>query len=214
MTRRMFIERFLIQIYGGFQEDDAEMTYDLINGWLPDAIATAAKQNYKEAIQIDGIGYVNNSFYTTFSGIPITSDSTDNLLFKISLPDIPIGIGRSDGLAEVRFKDAAGNTSQPAVPVSINQWSYIEGMRRIPNKILILSEGNQVRIKSPYILSAPSNPYTATVKMISGGDATNLDSELNVPSDYFPVMQDYLKVQLGFEKAQKPDVVSDGNDMP
>jgi hypothetical protein len=50
--------------------------------------------------------------------------------------------------------------------------------------------------------------------MISGGDATNLDSELNVPSDYLPVMQDYLKVQLGFEKAQKPDVVSDGNDMP
>ena len=214
MTRRMYIERFLIQVSGGFQDDDAELTYDLINGWLPDAIASAAKQNYKESIQIDGTAYVNNSFYTTFSGLSISSDTTDNLCYKITLPEIPLGMGRTEGLAEIRFKDSNGLTSLPAIPVSISEWGYMESMPIISNKIFILPEGNLIRIKTPLILNAASNPYTAIVKMISGGDSTNLDSELNVPADYFPVMQEYLKAQLGFEKAQKQDLANDGNDMP
>jgi hypothetical protein len=209
MIRRTFIERFLIQMYGGFQEDDAEMTFDLINGWMPDAIASAAKQNYKEAIQIDGIGYVNNSFYTTFSGLAIAPDNTDNLCYKLTLPEIPIGIGRHEGISEIRFKETSGLTSLPAIPVSVAEWSYMESMPRISNKIFTLSEGKLVRMKTSLIMTA----YTATVKMISGGDGTDLDSELNVPPDYFPVMQEYLKAQLGFEKAQRPDVVSDGVDM-
>jgi hypothetical protein len=209
MTRKGFIERFLIQIYGGFLSDDAEMTYDLINAWIPDAVAAAAKQCYKEAIQLDGIGYVNNGFYSTFSGLAISSDSTDNLCWKFELPEIPPGIGSSLGLSEIRFKSSEF-TSFPGIPLSINQWGYFDSMRPINNKILYIQEGKIVRAKTPLILTN----YTATIKMISGGDANDLDSNLNVPPDYFPVMQEYLKVQLGFEKAQRQDITSDGVDMP
>lgn len=209
MTRRGFIERFLIQIYGGFMSDDAEMTYDLINSWMGDAIGAAAKQCYRESIQLDGVGYVNNGFYSTFSGLVISQDSTDNLCWKFELPEIPPGIGNSMGLAEVRF-NADGFTSFSAIPLSVDQWGYFDSMRPIANKIMYMQEGKTVRTKTSLILT----PYTATVKMISGGDATNLDSELIVPPEYFPAMQEYLKIQLGFEKAQKPDITSDGNDMP
>lgn len=208
MQRKAFIERFLIQIYGGLPSDDAEMTYDLINSWLPDAVAAAAKQCYKESIQLDGVGYVNNGFYSTFSGLAISADSTDNLCWKFELPEIPPGIGESMGLAEVRFY-GDGFTSFPTIPLSVNQWGYFDSMRPIANKIMYMQEGKTVRAKTSLILTS----YTATVKMISGGDSTNLDSELVVPLDYFPIMQEYLKVQLGFEKAQKPDITSDGVDM-
>lgn len=209
MQRKAFIERFLIQIYGGLPSDDAEMTYDLINSWLPDAIAVAAKQCYKESIQLDGVGYVNNGFYSTFSGLSISSDSTDNLCWKFELPEIPPGIGESMGLAEVRFY-GDGFTSFSAIPLSVNQWGFFDNMRPIPNKIMYMQEGRTVRSKTPLILTN----YTATVKMISGGDAADLDSELIVPPDYFPAMQEYLKIQLGFEKAQPKDLVNDGNDLP
>ena len=210
MTRRAYIERFLIQIYGGLPEDDAEMTYDLINAWLTDGIASAAKQSYKESIQIEGIGYVNNSFYTTFSGLAVVSDDTDNQCYKITLPEVPLGIGRNEGVSTLKFKDENGNVSLTAIPLSINQQAYADSMKPIPNKILYWPEGNTLRAKSSLMLSQ----FSAVIKMISGGDATNLDSELNVPPDYLPIIQEYLKAQLGFEKVQKPDLVNDGNDLP
>jgi hypothetical protein len=59
MTRLEFIERHLRQIYGGFPTDDAQITNNLVNSWLNDAIAAAAKQNQKDNIALDGISYKN-----------------------------------------------------------------------------------------------------------------------------------------------------------
>lgn len=210
MRRGAFIEQSLIQIYGGIPTDDAEMTIEMINAvLLPEAIALAAKQCYTEAIQIDGIGYVNNGFYTTFSGIAIVSDDTDNLCYKLTLPEIPPGIGHSGGVSALRFKDDNGFISQTAIPLSMNQQAYADRMRPIPNKISYWQEGVTLRMKS----TLPMWSYTAVVKMISGGDASDLNSELNVPADYHPAMIQYLQQQLGLVRATQPDTASDGLDM-
>ena len=64
-----------------------------------------------------------------------------------------------------------------------------------------------------YVISdIPLNQYTAQVTMVSGGDSTDLDSTLNVPPDYFPVMMQYLQQQLLLEKNQPKDVTNDGLD--
>lgn len=210
MTRYTFLERCLVQVYGQFPTDDAEMTIDLVNSWLPDAIASAAAQNYKESVQIDGIGYVNNSFYTTFSGISITLDDTENLCYKLTLPEIPVGIGRNQGVSTLKFKDSNGLVSLTAIPVSIDEWGYAEGLLVIPNKILFLPEGKVLRMKT----TLPLFQYTGVVKMISGGDSNNLDSELNVPPNYLVTITEYIKQQLLFEKTQPKDVAIDGNDQP
>jgi hypothetical protein len=206
MIRGAFIESILMQIYGQKPSDDAEITYNLINEYLSEGIGIAAQTAYKGAIQLDGVGYVNNGFYSTFSGILISQDSTDNLAYKFTLPELPIGIGNSMGVAEVRFKN--GSTSLPAIPLSMNQWGYFDSMRPIPNKILFLQEGKYVRMKTPLILTA----YTATVKMISGGDSTDLNSELNVPPDFLPVIRDYIVKQLMMERTVPVDDTNDGQD--
>ena len=206
MTRRQFIERNLRQIYGGFPDQDAEIDYDLANKWLIDGTAIAAKQCYKEAIQIDGLFYVNNGFYTTFKGLSVTQD--ENFIFKIGLPSIPVGIGSTQGLSTLQFKDANGNLSLPVIWISENQKGYYQNMRPIPNKILAYQEGDAVFAISIFSLV----PYTATITMISAGDDTNLDSILNVPPDYHSVIADYMKAQLGFERAQPQDLVNDGVD--
>lgn len=210
MTRYEFLERNQVQIYGGFPSSEAEITFDILNSWLPDATASAAKACYKDAIAIDGIGYVNNSFYTTFSGIAITTDDTDNLCYKLTLPEIPVGIGRNEGVSALRFKDSNGFVSLAAIPLSIAQQAYADSMPIISNKILYWSEGNTLRMKTPL----PLWSYTAVVKMISAGDASDLNSELNVPADYHPLMVDYLKQQMAFQKAQPKDLANDGIDMP
>jgi len=204
MLRREFIERNSRQIHGGFATDDSEITYNLINSWMNDAIAIAAKKNYTDNLQLEGIGFVNNSFYTKFRGLAVTADGS--LTYRLTLPQIPIGVGTTEGVGTLQFIDADGNDSFPCVPLSENQVTYFEHMRVPPNVTLFYPEGGYIYAKSTLLLNA----YTANVRMISGGDSTDLDSTLNVPSDYFPAMVEYLKAQLAFEKAQLKDGANDG----
>jgi hypothetical protein len=210
MIRKAFLERNIVQIYGGFPEDDAEITYDLLNSWMADAIANAAKQCYVESIKLDGVAYVNNSFYTTFAGLSVLSDDTSNQGYKIELPEIPVGIGKNEGVSTLQFRDDSGFVSLPVIWLNMNQQGYSDSMRPIPNKILGWSEGKYIRLKTPLILTE----YTAIVKMISGGDSQDLNSQLNVPPDYHEPMVEYLKKQMAFEKSQRPDINNDGNDIP
>lgn len=206
MTRRFWIERCLRQIYNGPPSDDATITINLVNQWLPAAIALAAKANYKEAIAIDGIGYLNNAFYTTFKNISITSDG--NFTWKIQLPHIPIGIGRNEGVSVIKIKDSAGNATLPLIPISESQRTYFQSMQPIPNKVIYYYEGEFAYVVSTLLLSQ----YTADVTMVSGGDGTNLDSTLNVPDDYDSVMVEYIKQQLMFERMAPLDDSNDGRD--
>lgn len=211
MTRGDYIEQLLIGMYGGLPTDDAEMTIDMINAvLLPQAIALAAKTCYKEAIQVEGIGYVNNSFYTTFAGIAISTDDTENLGYKFTLPEVPVGVGRNEGVASIKFKDANGFISQSAIPLTMAQQSYADRMSPIPNKILYWYEGDTVRMRTPL----PMWEYTAIVKIISGGDSSDLGGVLNVPADYHPVMAQYIQNELLKIKGQAKDTANDGLDLP
>ena len=206
MTRSIFIERVLRQIYNGPVSDDATITVNLVNVWLDDAIALAAKQNYKDNYQIDGISYVNNGFYTTFKGLAFEAD--EQFLWKVTLPQIPVGIGANEGISTFIVKYDNINTSFPVIWIDQNQKTYYQSMRPIPNKIIAYSEGENLFLISTLLMDL----YTAQVTMISGGDSSDLDSELNVPPDYFPVMVEYIKQQLMFERMQPLDNESDGQD--
>ncbi len=209
MTRYQLIERILRQIYGGQPSDDSNITFNLVNQWLNDAIGGAVKKNYTDSIQMDGVAYINNSFYTTYSGLTISPDGSPvNMIYKFTLPQIPIALGRNEGVASVRFSDTSGRLSYDAIPLSINQVSYINELRPIQNKIVYWSEGTFIYAKSSILL----NKYTAAVRMVSGGDSSNLDSILIIPDDYMPFIVEYIKGQLAFEESRPIDTSNDGVD--
>ena len=143
MTRKTFIERILRQIYNGQPSDDSNITFNLVNQWLNDAIGLAAKKNYTDFIQIDGIAYVNNSFYTTFTDLNIVAELVDTVTYSVDLPLIPIALGRNEGIATLQFV-GDNRTSQTAIPLSMNQVAYIEQLRPIQNKILYWIEGKNI----------------------------------------------------------------------
>ena len=208
MNRLTYIEMVRRQIYGGQPSDDASITVNLVNKWLDIAIAAAAKQNNKDNISLDGISYVNNSFYTTFKGLAVSKD--ENFLWKLTLPQLPLGIGATDGVSTLTFKDTAtGQISYPAVLLSENQRSFQRGMREIPNKVLAYSQGEFMYALSTIILSE----YTATVTMISGGNSSDLQSTINIPNDYMPLVVEYLKQQLMFALSVPVDNANDGRDV-
>ncbi len=207
MRRDVFIELVSRQVHAGFASDDTETTNNLINTFVEPAIGIAAQANYKNNIAIDGISYVNNSFYTIYKSLAITAD--EQFLWKIELPDMPVGIGNMEGISTVNIKDnSSPQVSYPVILMSQNQRSFHRGMRSIPNKLLGYPQGKNVFIESTLIL----NGYTAQVTMVSGGDKTDLDSELNVPPDFLPIMIDWITKQLLTQRMTPEDVANDGSD--
>jgi len=185
MTRGQAIELIIREIHAGFPSEDTPITDNLVNLWLNIGIGIAVQQNYKEGIALEGIGYVNNSFYTTFKGIAPVKD--EQFLWSIQLPQIPFAIGRNEGINDLVFKSTDGQISLDAVPLSEAQRSYARTARPIPNKVLYYPEGDKAFVWTTLTLTE----YTAQVTLISGGDSTDLDSNLNVPSDYMPAIIDY-----------------------
>ena len=207
MTRRQFIEQVRRLIYGDQPSAEANITVNLVNIWLNQAIGIAAQKNYYDSLKIDGVSYINNSFYTTFKNISIAQD--EQFLWKITLPQIPLGLGQNDGLSKLQIKDSdSTQISQPVIWLTQNQTTFVQNMRPIPNKILAYSQGKYVYIISTLLL----NLYTAQVTMVSGGDSTDLDSVLNVPDDYIPVMIEFLKNQLMAQRLAPQDRTDDGAD--
>jgi hypothetical protein len=208
LTRYKLIERIRSVIYNGTPNDDATITFNLVNEWLNDAIGIVAKANYVESIKLDGISYLNNAFYSSFSDLSITQDNVN--LYKFQLPEYPIGIGDNQGIASVVVTNSNGNVSYDAVPLTTNQVSYVRGRRTPPNKMLYYNENSYIFL----LTSVPLYDYTAQVRLVSAGDSSDLDSVLNVPSDYIPQIIDYIVKNLLLEHSQKLDLASDGNDSP
>lgn len=207
MTRNQFIEQILRQIYGGYVSDDASITPMLVNQYIDQAVAFAAKANYTDNIKLEGVSFVNNSFYTTFKGLVPSKDERN--LWKITLPQVPVGIGVSEGISTLQFKDDRGVISYPCIPLSQNQKTYFQTMTPLPNKTLFYVEGENVFV----VTNIQLDGYTASVTMISAGNSQNLDSTLNVPSDYIPIMIDYIQKQLMIQKNTPKDLSSDGTDL-
>jgi hypothetical protein len=206
MTRKTFIERILRQIYNGQPSDDSNITFNLVNQWLNDAIGVAAKKNYTDSIQMDGVAYVNNSFYTSYSSLTITQ--VDNTTFKFTLPQIPVALGKNEGIATLQFSNSKTPTSFGAVPLSMNQVGYQDTLRPIQNKVVYWPQGQEVYMSTGIPLTA----YKANVRMVSGGDSSDLNSTLIIPDDYVPVMVEYIKAQLAFERSRPIDTSNDGVD--
>jgi len=205
-TRAIIIERILRQIYGSQPSDDSNITYNLVNQWLNDAIGIAIKKNYTDSIQLDGIAYINNAFYTTFNDISITP--LDLTTYQLQLPQIPIALGRNEGIATLQFVDTKGLVSHTGIPLSINQIAYIDTLRPIQNKLVYWNENNHIYVKTNIILSK----YKAKVRMVSGGDSSDLNSTLIIPDDYMPMVIEYIKNQLIIEQQRPIDVDNDGVD--
>jgi hypothetical protein len=206
MTRQAYIEKTLRQVYGDFRTDDAAISDNLVNIWLSEGTAMAAKQNYKDNFAIDGIGYVNGSFYTKFTDIALTN--MGNFEWHMDLPEIPVGIGRNEGISTLQLEDENGRVTNPFIPISEQQRTYYQSMRAIPNKILYYYQGKNLYAISTIILT----DYTANVTMVSAGDSTDLTSELNVPADYLPIIDAYLFQQLTMQRNVPQDTQNEGLD--
>lgn len=207
MIKAALIEQIIRKVYGGQPSDDAGISRGLVNQYVNAGLALAAKQNYTDNLKLEGVGYVNNSFYTTFKNLVITQDEEN--LYKFTLPQIPLGLGDIDGVSRLVFKAKDDKISKSAVMLSQSQISYMRTMRTIPNRIMSYYEGDTFFLITALIMTA----YTAQISMVSGGSATDYNSQVNIPNDYIPFVTDYVYKELMGERSSPVSNVNDGVDI-
>ena len=205
MTTRLFIIRRLIRdVFGNEPNNDTNITDNFVNALLNEGIGIAIKQNWKESIQIDGIAYINDSFIYTFKALSVTKD--EEFIYKVSLPSIPIALGRNESVKSLRFKDDKGVLSNESIILNSSQKSFMN-YRAIPNRILAYTEGGSIFAQSTW----PLSNYTAQVSMVSSGN-NDLNSELNLPDDVLSVVTGYVTAILLRERQMPKDSTNDGTD--
>lgn len=204
MTRLFFIQRLLRQVYNGEPPDSASITTNFVNSLLNDAIAVATKKHYGESLQIENISFMSNSFYTTFRGIAITS-GLEFGYYTAQLPQIPLALGKNDSIASIRVNDESG-ISQPILRLSVEQVNQYGKLPK-PKGIPVWEENSTLVFDSP---SYPLYTCTAVVRMVSGGDSANLGSQINIPDEWIPMVNDYVMQKCVIELQQPKDTVNDG----
>lgn len=205
MTRLFLVRRLIRTVFGSEPMQDSNITDNLVNSLINDAIGIAVKQNWKESVALDGLEYINDSFISTYKGLTVSKD--ENFVYKTTMPQLPFALGSNAGVTSLRLKDADGNVSLPLIPLTTKQWDFYFGMREVPNKTFYKYENKTIYMMSKINLSS----YTGSVTMVSPGD-TDLQSEINIPDDYLNVVDAYVTAKLRGTMMAKTDVTNDGVD--
>ena len=205
MTRKVLIEQIRRIFYGGVPNDDASLSEKEVNAYLNEAIAYMAKVNYTDAIKLDGIETVADSFYATFKNLAITRD-TDTGYYSLDLPQVPLGLARGYGISTVTFPTSTGLAKSP-IPISVRELEYIDQLKQPPSKIFYWAEGKKLWFKSWTNLVGK----LAIVRMVST-ETSDLDAELNVPQEYISDIIDLVINKLKIRKGTPEDTVNDGVD--
>lgn len=205
MTRKVLIEQIRRMLYGSIPTDDANITEKEINLYINEAIAYMAKVNYSDAIKLDGIETIADSFYATFKNLAITRDS-DTGYYSLNLPQVPLGLSRGYGISTVTFPTSTGLAKSP-IPISPRELDYMDNLKQPPSKIFYWAEGKKLWFKSYTNLVGKF----AIVRMVST-ETTDLDAEINVPQEYITDIINLVMNQLRTRKGTPQDSTNDGLD--
>ena len=205
MTRKVLIEQIRRIFYGGVPNDDASLSEKEVNTYLNEAIAYMAKVNYTDAIKLDGIETVADSFYATFKNLAITKDN-DTGYYSLDLPQVPLGLARGYGISTVTFPTSTGLAKSP-IPISPRELDYVDQLKQPPSKIFYWVEGKKLLFKSYTNLVGKY----AIVRMLST-ETSDMDAEINVPQEYITDIINMVINQLKIRKGTPEDNVNDGVD--
>lgn len=188
MTNRMLCELIQRTLAGGTASDDFEPKIEEIFRWLGPGIAYAAKVAYSDSVNIDGIEFVGDAFYTTFKNLALTKDE-DTGWYTTTLPATPYGLSIGHDITNVALQ-GVGKVGLPALRVSQTQRAFFERLPMPENRLFYWVEGDELSIKTFGVLDGD----TVRVTMASTS-STSLDGPAGCPEDYIPGIVDFIRKQ-------------------
>lgn len=207
MTRKELCELIQMRLAGGMPTDDFPITLNEINLWLDHGIAASAMKNYTDGVQIDGLEFVGDAYYTTFKNLTLSQD-TVTLYYKATLPAPPLGIPRGYDIPSAYIMKPEGGYSKAMVRVNPQQLDYYNDLPKPKNAVEFWNEGSTMYVRTD--TANLLNGAKVAVRMAGSSGDRALTSEALVPSDSVPFVVDYVfKYFLQTDQMPK-DLMNDG----
>jgi hypothetical protein len=199
MNRSQFIELVRRNYYNGIPSSDAELTPEEVDLYVDAAIGRAITINYREAIELDGVETIGDTFYSTFKGFTIAKDN-DTGYYYFDLPQAPLASKRGYNISTLTFPVNSGLAKAP-IQISVKELDYMDQLPMPPSKVFFWPEGKRLYMKS-YINLVGKSPI---VRMVS----PKID---DIPEDYIPAAMDWIMSQLRVKKQTPQDFSNDNID--
>jgi hypothetical protein len=206
-TRRHYIELIQRALSGGQISDDSDLSEGLINMYFNSACGFAIKANYKDEIQLNGIESVADAWYSGFSNIQITKDTTTGW-YSATLPQQPAGVGAGWDISTFMLITGSG-AKIFAKPISPREVEFLYNTSTPCNEVFYWVNGVEVSLHSGKDITK----YLANIRMISS-QSSDLDAPMNVPDTYLPMIIEYIAKSLGIELNMPIDNSDDGVPTP
>lgn len=202
-TRLQTLEMLQRLLLGGMASDDTELTINLINQHLNGAIAYAAKANYKEEIELNGVEDVADAFYADFNSLVITKDNTTGL-YNTILPQQPAGLGAGWDISTFMLITGSGSKLF-AHPISAREVEFLYKTSGACSEVYYWVTGIEVSLHACKDIT----PYKANIRMISS-QSSDFSAPITLPDGYLPLVVEYMSKVLGIQMQRPIDISSDG----
>jgi hypothetical protein len=209
MTRKEICALIQIRLAGGMPSDDFAVTLNEINLWLDHAIAASAMKNYADGVQIDGIEFVGDAYYTTFKDLVLSQDSI-SLYYKTTIPAPPVSVPRGYDISSAYIQKGVGigGFNKPMIRVTPQALDFYNDLPKPKNSVEYWTEGMTMYVTTT--TSTLLNGAKVAVRMIGSAGSRLLTDEALVPNDAIPFIVDYVfKYFMPTDSAPK-DTMNDG----
>lgn len=206
MLRRTLCELIQRRLAGGDVSDDFSPKLDEINLWLNHGIAASAFKNYTDAVKVDGVEFVSDSFYIGVSNLTITQDINTGWYY-VNLPSAPYALPKGYDITNVAIM-GNGKLSQGLVRMEPGRRNAFAALPKPPNKVFWWTEGSALWMDS-FTALQNNKLYVRMAASAGGAYQGGLSDELRVPDDAIPFIIDYVLRVFGQPAPQ--DTSNDGN---
>lgn len=193
-TKKQIVQEVLYEAYGGITSSDVRISERFVLTKLNNKIAAAAVQNAYQNKNVEGITYTDDSFYITYTDIPVQYDGNTGYKY-FDLPSQPIGLPRQRSFNIYPSFNDLSCTGLESTLFKIMPRNEVQRMNSLPviNKVYCFQKDNKIFMKIPKTMPL-LNPTLVNLDIASvdGG----LDSEVNMPQDVIDPIKKSIVAEL------------------
>lgn len=205
ITRKNVIDQIIRLVYNGIPPDDVEITPNLVNVYLSEAISYLLGQFYMQTYKLDQIGYVPDSVYVYVNNIPLSQDTQTNYWY-FQLPYMTLSLPSGRQLGYVNVYSGSG-VRYPCYRCDTRELNLMMELPMDRNGIYYWIESQSGKSISVYVRLYTQYDLTnfKAAIQIPTGHSDNLNDILNIPEDMIvPVIDLVVKFLTG--QRQMPEI--------
>lgn len=192
-TKRQIVQEALYEAYGGITSTDVRISERFVLTKLNNKIAAAGTINAFQNKNLEGVTYLNDTFYSTYNDLPVTDD-THTGFKKIDLPALPIGVPsqRSISLYPPKTNKCNGMNSTMFVMMPREQVRRSNNLPKTKTVYCFEQDGT-IQMIIPDTLPLLE---VGTMNLVMATSDGGLDSKANIPPDMLDPIKKELVAEL------------------